>query len=326
MIQNIYSNINFCGNSGINNGLTPVAPKMTPVKKITSDTFEGSNNLRDESKKTDRRGLKIFLGLCTITAITVITTLFLKNKKVKIEDVQKALSDTFGRDLSVKETEELVQRYTELYKEKGSDKYYEKLINQLKKDYGIQEVKTSVKINNTISDSLYKVAGEASRNGDISVFPENLASVGDTDGFKTLFHEVKHIRQYSELYMADKSAFAKAIAEESVKSEKNKDSISKLMNMGYTKESAEKYLYNNLYKDILKSIEKTYGKLKPFKKNSDEYKKGIEYLDSLIKNRIETPQNDTEMKLYKNLLCEKEAFACGDNAEILLRYIKQHLQ
>ncbi len=324
------SSINFKENTEVkikNNSITNNIKsdyEKTPVKdSFDKETF----TTKSENKKGMSKGLKWLLGLGSIGTIATIAFFALKTKKIPFEDVQKALSEIFEKDFSKEEAENLIKKYTELYKEKDSKTYYNKLVEQLKKDYGIENVNTTLKLEQTINLTEYQVGGMAARNGEITIFPQNMKNHGDESGFNTLFHELKHMQQYAELWKADSEEFLKAVTEDGCISANKalQDAKQELMKGGMSKEQAEKYAFDELYKRIKKEMEPVYKNLQKYEKDSPEYKKGIAYLDSLIKNRTGVPIDKKGYEEYRNLLCEKEAFKCGDNADKLLKYIQQNL-
>ena len=300
---------------------TPVADSFDKQETVSADSI-------NTSKKGMSKGLKWLLTIGGIGALITVLCLKFRTKKISFEEVQKSLSEIFGKDFSKEETETLIKKYTEIYKEKGTDNYYHKLVDQLKKDYGIEKVNTKLKIDNTIQSGTFQTGGEASINGTITIYTEAMKKVGDEAGFDTLFHELKHVRQYSELWMADFERFLKELTEQAldIQSKETQELIQELLKTGASRKNAEKYLYNEMYKEMKKQLEPIYENLSKFKKDTPEYKKGLEYIESMLRRDNYIATNEKEFEAYKNLLCEKEAFNCGDNAKKLLKYIQQNLK
>ena len=104
------------------------------------------------------------------------------------------------------------------------------------------------------------------------------------------------------------------------------EAIQELKKAGMSKTEAEKYIRNAMYKKIKTGMEPAYKDLQKFKKDTPEYKKGVDYLESILRKKDISITSDEELEMYKNILCEKEAYKCGENATRLLKYIQQNLK
>lgn len=343
--------ISFRENSQLkeNKATTPI--KSGCEKSPETDTFDKQKDVNVNSsteKKGMSKGAKWLLGLASAGALAIIAFFSLRSKKVSLEevkkvsfdDVQKALSEIFEKDFSKEEADVLVKKYTEIYKEHGSNNYFEKLVEQLKKDYGIENVNTKLEIDNAISNNKYLCPGETRRDCTIVLRPQFMKESGDKYGFNTAFHELKHVRQFSELWSADSELLIKKLTDETMENEATQEALQEslqaflqeLQKEGITGADAEKMakaainknFYDVSYNTLKETLEPVYKNLQKFPKDSPEYNRGVKYLDSLLDNREIIPTNDKELEAYKNLLCEKEAYKCGENAEKLLKYIQQN--
>ena len=290
-----------------NRATTPI--KSDCEKSPEIDTFDKQKNA-DVNSVTEKKGMskraKWLLGLTSAGALT-IALFSLRPKKVSFEEVQKALSEIFEKDFSKEETEVLIKKYSEIYREKGSNTYYEKLIEQLKKDYGIENVCTNLILdNNTKFSSKAQICGESNNVGEIVLYTDVMKKTGKEAGFNILFHELKHVRQFSELWRADSELCIKTLAEDSLasnatqkimKSELNnevvqeyllelqKDGMSKIEAENLLRSEMNKKFYKKFVNDIKDELTPVYQNLQKFEKDTPEYNKGINYLDSLRKSQ-----------------------------------------
>ena len=323
---------------------TPI--KSDCEKSPVIDTFDKQKNVdtdaSSKAKKKMSKGLKWLFGLGIVGVLAVIAVIKSRPKKISFDEVQKALSEIFEKDFSKEETDVLVKKYTEIYKEKGSDTYYEKFIEQLKNDYGVKNLRTKLVVDNSINNDLYQSPGSFSRGGTITLNPHSMKICGDESGFNVLFHELKHAQQFSQLWSADSEIFIKKLADEmfadkdvqKALQESLDEAVLEFQKEGMSKFEAEEMLkpllnkkfYDIAYNEAKGGLEPIYQNLAKLDKDTSEYKKGISYLESLFKDREILPTNDKELEEYKNLLCEKEAYKCGENADKLLKYIQQNLK
>jgi hypothetical protein len=270
------------------------------------------------------------------------------------------------------------------------------MVEQLKKDYGIEQVKTTLIVtklaDNKISTALAQTKlGSASPFGAIDILPSTSSDllIRNIQGtvFGTGFHELKHLKQFADAYRANPEKFAEAIINNLSKKNPSKkemfDSLRKdyieeckdehkrqvldlvkrlrngddaliqeimehmqkdpkisklskaewkrslktknddeLMKIALQKapmpseKALEKESYNELIADVKRILDKRYGKLTPYKEGTEEYKKGMQYIDAYENY----PDPKVDYDAYRANLLEKEAFHFEDLAKKIHDY------
>ncbi len=363
------------------------------VKSPIEDNFEKkeNNELIEKSKKKH-----LIRNICLGLVSTIIfgygaIVLGRKLNKPTFKEVQECFKEIFKKDLSIEQTKDLIGKYKEICKNKNTDEFIKKMIEQLKKDYGIENVKTELNIkklaNNKFSTKMnQRERGNASPLAKIIIFPRTSKNKiirgvqGET--FATGFHEMKHIKQYAEAYRANPDKFAEVIYRRNVKPEtlekkvqenikkaeeeyikcakKIKNGDEQTINLQYeqwiksnpgshlTKDEYKKALMDKdidqlikelktadgvetaekLYEFTKKSTEKAtirfyrnslderYGKLSQYAVDSEEYKKGMEYIEAYEKY----PNPEKDYDAYRANILEKEAWNIADLAKKVYKY------
>ena len=214
----------------------------------------------------------------------------------KFYEAQDCLNYIFDKNYGDNDTLNLINNYQTICKEPDTELFLRALIEQLKVDYGIEQVNTSFyyKPCVTNNNNLY---GSTSCYGDIYIYqnPER----NQKDYFNTAFHELKHVKQYADAYRTDPDKLAEAIV--------------KRNNNGYASVYDIQHTRNEL--------DEIYGALKPFPKNSKEYKKGLEYIENqALYNSAPKNYNYDLYEKYRNQIVEKEAFLNGAYSETIYNY------
>ncbi len=357
-------------NSGIYNRLAFKAENEVETEKTKSDLVtspendefkkEETNVKKEQPKKKKHLVRNIALGVVS-SAVMIYGSIVLKRKlsKPSFEEVQKCFQEIFSKDLSKDEVKELINKYKTICKNNNTEDFSKKMIEQLKKDYGIEQVETKVNIEK-LKDSSIRTAMEQTEGGNadplgiINIKPsthsDNLIRSIQSDTFSTGFHELKHLKQFAEAYRANPEKFAEAIVELGYKSQdKNKliETFKQEMRKNLEKQwetSAEcKKAYktfDEFYQDIMKELhiktdddilsyikkiskEKTKAVLDERYGKLERYKEGTaEYNKGMeyIKAYSEYPDASKDYQAYRNNLLEKEAWHIGDLANKIYKY------
>ncbi len=383
-------NTNVGNNEAVNNNV-----KSDLVRNPSDDSFEKKNesdNKETERPKKKHRIRNACLGLLSAIVLTYGgMVLSRKLSKPSLEEVQKCFKEIFEKDLSNEQIKELINKYKEICKNGSTDDFTKGMIEQLKKDYGIEQVKTELNViklaDNKISTAMnHTETGNASPLAKINIMPRTsrdsiIRSIqGDT--FSTGFHELKHIKQFADAYRANPNKFAEVLfrhnikqeefdkilkdeikkynerilkqatdlhnGEESIineiyqnfqtmpeykgvskneikqlfKNEKIEDLVVKLKEKdGYKTEEDlnnfwKKELEDSFIQSYKKMLDSRYGSLEAYKEGTEEYKKGMEYIEAFDKY----PNPNKDYDAYRQNLLEKEAWHVGDLAKKIYKY------
>lgn len=359
MIGQLNPNVNFHGNvtSIEKDENTDVKSKL--VSSPEKDEFQKEDSeVITEPPKKKNIAKKIALG--TVSAILLIYgSVVLKRKlsKPSFEEIQKCFKEIFEKDLSADEVKALVKKYKEICKNDNTEDFTKQLIEQLKKDYGIEKVATNVNVTK-LKDAKLKTAleqteyGNANPLGEINIMPrtsrdELIRSIQE-DTFVTGFHEVKHIKQFSEAYRTNPDKLAEAIlkihpcmrSDEELLKAYNEGQINQAKKLIQTIPELKSmtveelcrlakqrlgfksdkdiidFIKRNQISSVRQLLDQRFGHLKPFKPGSARYKKGLEYINSYANY----PNSTKNYEAYRNNLLEKEAWHIGDLARKIYKY------
>ena len=257
--------------------------------------------------------------------------------KPSIEKVAKNFSEIFRRDVSKDEAEKLVKKYEELLNIEDTEEFCKKAFEEVKKDYGYENIPITLKINKVKDVNGAGDAGWESERGIINinlltdrlsgkVFEKNRR--GRKCELQKIIHEFQHVKQDEIAYRTSRDGTAEAIHETRGNMQKVKENIQNLLNgkkykleqkaneMNISVDELRKRLecaikniddkkYGNIPFDKDKRIvlDDLFEKLPILDKDSQEYKLGLKYIEN-IKNYIR-PENDR--KGYHSQILEKEA-------------------
>jgi len=287
--------------------------KSDLVKSPIEDNFEKEENTETIVQPKKKYSIKnICLGiLSTIVLAYGSAVLWRKLSKPNFEEVQKCFKEIFNKDLSTEQVKDLINKYKEICKNKNTDDFTKKIIEQLKKDYGIEQVKTELNIkkpadrkNSTKLER--RERGNASPLAEINIMPATnsnhiLRSIqGET--FTTGFHEMKHITQFSEAYRANPDKFAEAMFKRNVKP---KELDSKIQENIKSAEKAWRQYAERLKNGDDELISRQYEGWKEANPEQtitkNQYKQEImnEDIDNLIMQLKTFEGAETEEKLYE---------------------------
>jgi hypothetical protein len=219
--------------------------KSDLVKSPDKDTVEISTNKNPQPKKK-HTARNIFLGaLSTIGLIYGGLVTKRKLSKPKFGEVQKCFNEIFGKDFSESEIKELLKKYKDLCKNDNTEDFAKQMVEQLKKDYGIEQVETKLTVtklaDNKLSTALAQTElGNVNPLGEINILPrtasDNLLRSDQGGVFSTGVHELKHLKQFADAYRANPERFAEALINSALKNPAQKEII----------DSAKKRLYRRI--------------------------------------------------------------------------------
>ena len=153
--------------------------KSDLVKNPARDNFKKEEKDKESVVQPQRKHQIRNICLSALSAIVLTygsVVLCRKLSKPSFEEVQNCFKEIFKKDLSVEQIKDLIGKYKEICKNKNTDDFIVKIIEQLKRDYGIEEVKTRLNIvkltDNKISTAInQRERGNASPLGEINIMP-----------------------------------------------------------------------------------------------------------------------------------------------------------
>ena len=335
-----------------------VSDKKTEIrsdlaKTTTKDSFE--KEVKQKGGKKQHKFGKIVLAV-SLSLLLIYGSVVLKRKLTKptFDEIQRCFKEIFEKDLSADEVSSLVEKYKNICKNKNTEEFTKDIIAQLKKDYGIENVATDIKVVKLKDGSLKTIlerteAGNANPLGNINIMPAThndiITHSVQKDMFCTGFHELKHTKQFADAYCTDPERFVKAILntvdEKAIVNaiEETKQNILKkaqeLKNTTHKSididtiikdirrnsgMSTDNDIRNKVMEaskaDLRKQLDLRYGKLEKFKPGTPEYEKGLEYISGYEKYTDAVNNYDS----YRNNILEKEAWQVSDLAEKIYRY------
>ena len=214
------------------------------------------------------------------------------------------LSDIFRREISEEEATKLLAQYKKLIFIENKEEYIKQLFNQLKKDFGWENIdftyqlcKSNVDGNSMVNGGfrpLFPVVKSLpDRDFTIEKFiPEIIVlrtDMNKKDIFITLFHEFQHCKQHELAYRIDKKKFIDALI---------KNRFAKIEKTQEIVDIIDKYKAG-----INKYYAPEWDKMPPLQKNSKEYKLGLKYINN-IANYIYIDENKKE---YRKQVLERDA-------------------
>ena len=307
-------------------------------------------------------GKKILLGVAA-TAVTIYGSVVAHRAitKPSIEKVGLNFSEIFRRDISKDQAQAMVNNYKDIFKIDNYKEFCTKLFEQVKKDYGYENVDIKLLIKDlpdgeikTILDNT-NLASYSSRKGVVTLRPVYhiedgaMLSSAKMDMFTSLMHEFQHAKQSEWAYRTDSAKYIEAIkkgatdnlAERLIKQlERTKNNSYKLKEyMNKSKITSEEKAKENI-DAIIKNIKNNpdyynngtftnvdatvrlndiWGNLKKFEKGSDEYNKGLQYIENAA-NYTHPDGTKETYDVYRAQILEQEAFNAQDKAQEIFNY------
>ena len=291
----------------------PVATTNALERTPASDTLVKPTKDKTSKKGSLSTGAKWALGIAT-TAATIYGGVVLHRHLTKpsIEKVAKNFSEIFKKDVSKEEATKMVERYKEIFAEKDKDKFIEKCFEQVKKDFGYEDL-TNLKYSK-FSDAVINEAKEKGGtlcggyrpvgasyeykgkntylekfNGEIMEINPHLSQ---KEIFKSIVHEFTHAKQHEMCYRADAKALIDTLVEARLSGFKNEKAYAQIVDE-----------YITAFKE---NYQKVWDKLPKIDKSSKEYEKVKKYLEEIRQYETAGATKEQRQK-YMSQLMEQEA-------------------
>lgn len=295
----------------------------------------------------DRKALSLAHFTCTDTNIDYYNSIFGRSKPRNIvlaRMLMRCLSSIFSQKLSLEETIKKLNTYQELAKINCTKTFCLKAFKQIKKDFGYKDLDiplkfaTQPKTNNTSWNAAWNPT-----TCKVTIYTnlaEKLDGIKKSNIIEYLLHEFRHIRQTEMAYrtspekllnafeedfprrlvgttLEQPKEILKKVAEGTNKS--LKEFQKKLKELGL-QEKVDYKLFINGKEQIFdraktkENLDRTFGKLKPFRKNSIKYQYGLNY----IKGEATYIPASIDREAYRNGILEKDAFKSGDKWQSII--------
>ena len=293
----------------------PVATTNALERTPVSDTLDKPTKDKTSKKSGLSIGAKWALGIAT-TAATIYGGIVLHKHLTKpsIEKVAKNFSEIFKKDVSKEEAIKMAERYKEIFAEKEKDKFIEKCFEQVKKDFGYEDL-TNLKCSK-ISEVMINEAKERGStlgggyrpvgayfekvgkntflekfNGEIMEINPHLSQ---KEIFKSIVHEFTHAKQHEMCYRTDSKALIDALVEGRLSGLKNQKDYTQIVDE-----------YIAAFKE---NYQKVWDRLPKIDKSSKEYEKVKKYLEEIRQYETSGATKEQRQK-YMSQLIEQEAHA-----------------
>lgn len=297
----------------------PVIPP--PVQEGDSTHFTSKQKSNDQSFVQKHWG-KMLLGAAAITVGAILTKgkLWAKEKPVSFEKVQQNFAEIFGKkNLTKEETEAMLKKYQEIYKIKDKKEFINQAFNQMKKDFGYENIPYELEITKKLSfvNGAIGLGVNASNKMTLYKFMSRKKIL------EAITHEFTHLRQreYGLRTSPQKlvEAMKKNIFNGLEHNPKAKKDYEKDIKMG-------DHLIAQKCIQELKDLGALFGKLPMFEKGSEKYLKGEKYIKAKSEQTdfLETNQlfSKTAYTKYRDNLLEQEAWQNGSLMQEIARYIE----
>lgn len=249
----------------------------------------------------------ITLGVLACHKLKKINTVVDKLDSKNLEEFQIQLKNIFSKDFSKKDTFNIINRYKQLNEIKDNREFYNKLFEQLKKDFKVENKNLTLEL----WDKPLPVDGGEMR-GYTEALTRKIGVTALEDRIKTskyLFHEFKHVKQNELMYKTDPQKLINIKVKELEDS--NNASWKEILKSTNGNIAKARKLVEEEVKNVYKEF---WGHLEQVSKTSESYKQGLKYLEN-EGNRIPPGEH------YYEQILEKEAQFVENAAEKLLNLI-----
>ena len=327
---------------------------IAPLEKDTLN-ISASDKIKTQQKEkgmstATKVGLTIVGAFVTTYACVVGHRMLTKQS---IEKVAQNFSEIFRRDVSKDEAQKMADRYKEILKESDVDSLCSKLFNQVKKDYGYENINIKLDIDKITEEARKKEAGGGwiLNKARVTLRPycvngQKMTASDKKQILNTLMHEFQHVKQAEIAYRTNAEKYIQIIRKnnELPTGDKLKKELEEMkailkddgrlktwarernQTVEQLKTDINKALNNKDYsafinfneKECRQNLENLFGKYPKLKINSEEYKKGEKYLENEA-NYISAYDNETG---YLEQILEKEAYGAEKKLKLFYEYIK----
>lgn len=294
---------------------------INPIRQQIFNSFYRNKNIsfkKDEINEPEQKKNNFPAMLLTAGAVGLGTLGYIKIKKSNnaffkssentLKQAKERLKNIFEKDFTTKDAQRIIQKYQELNKISTNEEFYQKLFEQLKKDFEVENKNLALDLMEKpipVQGGVYQGYTEAlTRKIGITNFEDRINTI------KNLFHEFRHVKQNELMYKTDPEQLVKIKVAELEKSN-NASWQNILAESNGDKTKAREIVQN----EVTQVYNKIWGHLRPISKSTKEYQLGIKYLEN-EGNRIPTGED------YYEQILEKEAQFVENNAEELFKLIK----
>lgn len=278
---------------------TPLNPQLTGVvsapnfRGLEKDTIEisGGEKVGKKEKSGMSAGAKWALGIAgTLAAVYGCVVGHRMLTKPSIEKVAKNFSEIFRRDVSKEEAQVLAKKYKDIFKVEDCDEFCKKIFEQVKKDFGYENVGIKLKVNKMPDTSVgsalskHEIASYNHLNGILTLNPTHFKNgkMSGTDKFEmleSLMHEFQHTRQSEFAYRTNPLKYLDACQARIDSQAKTvaTDMITSLEDMLKSKYDLTKYMKEH----NLKTVEEAKAKINNLIKTLKEKEQAINTLSSV---------------------------------------------
>ena len=244
----------------------------------------------------------------------------------QMKEIQLICKDIFRRDFSAEETKDFAKRYKAIIDSKTPDndrEYCEKLIEEICKDRQTKKpriyrwIKDSADADPRCKNSYMATSPDGTY---IDIYAYNYHNIPSTppekDLFESLFHETHHVKQDEFIFRTDKEFFLKHLVNKFILNGEGTMYKEMLRQNGGNKNKTK----NNIKQFLSEQINQHWGDLKPFAKDSEEYREGLRLITG--KKAYKFHGDCTSYEEYKNQIIEKGAYEDEEKAEKLFDILK----
>ena len=234
----------------------------------------------------------------------------------KIDNIKENFSKIFGKDYTKDEAQELALKYKEIFETEDNNKFLQKILEQLKKDYKLPDFEMSLgkKPHSQEYASWGIFTGGIEYNIDLIKYNADgiITELDRPNIIMSLTHELKHAAQDKIANQVDihKHIMARIDFEQSHNTIAWQKALRKY---GNNIEEVREKLAKECYDAMIPSFKN----LEKISENSPLYQKGQEYIEG-HKNYI---RYQDDLVGYKKQLIEKEAFDAGDRMEQIYQWL-----
>lgn len=327
---------------------------IAPLEKDTlniSASDKIKNKQKEKGMSTATKVSLTVVGALATTYACVVGHRMLT--KPSIEKVAQNISEIFRRDVSKEEAQKIADRYKEILKESDVDSLCSKLFNQVKKDYGYENINIKLDIDKITEEARKKEAGGGwiLNKARVTLRPycangQKMTASDKKQILNTLMHEFQHVKQAEIAYRTNAEKYIQILRKnnELPTGDKLKKELEEMkailkddgrlktwarernQTVEQLKTDINKALNNKDYsafinfneKECRQNLENLFGKYPKLKINSEEYKKGEKYLENEA-NYISAYDNKTG---YLEQILEKEAYGAEKKLKLFYEYIK----
>lgn len=311
------------------------AQKAAAFQNLNQDTFINSSKEKIKKLPENKKAALAFTAFAA--AILAIKALSKFRLPINFNKAQQYFSKMFSKNLTGEETQQIIENYKKIMKIDKPEEFASRLFDEVKKNFGYKnkEIRLILVKTETIADELKHPADGGAALDEVYVKlswlmkcqKRKISALKKKKLFDVLHHEFRHIKQNEFAYRTEPDEFIESLIgkysdEELENIAKKAFSDEKIKNLSEQGRDLKEEAALIMKKECSVLFDSLYGDSGRFEKGSNEYKKGLEYINAEKKYRL--PKGGIMGQIrYKNNLLEKEAFKVSDMARQIFRYLKK---